>query len=543
MCCTCWLVGLLALPLQVPPPDVVEDLSRQLETARHAIIEQEAAALTGLADQLARDGDPDSARAVRARLPRPSTPDGATRFVPLPDVVAPRPASGPRRSGARIEEILERSAADLFDLARRAAKSAPPRYAMAGTCLRDVVEHAPDHPEARRLLGYVPYKKGWARPFAVQQFEKGYIDHPVFGWVKADWQPHLERGELPSPPSGGKVRWLPTADADRLRAGWDPPWQIFTEHFQIKTNVPLAEAISFGRRLEAFHDLFMALMADVQGDYSPLARRFRDPKLVGEPQTRQHEVRYFASKEGYVNFLTPKYGQDMDQTLGFYDPPKSSTGRSPAYFFRDPDGDLPVTANLYHEVSHQLLFETAGPNHYTRNTGNYWVFEGLGTYFETVEPQSDGSLEVGGRVGRRMEEAIRSLVDLNLTIPLREFVGFDEANFRHKDREIYLRYQQAMALTVFLMQGRGGAYREGFLDYVREAYRGRIRGNTGRKLDDRLGETYPILEAQFLSFLKDARPQTPAPKLADKPKPVDKPKPADKPKPNPGGAIRTVPRE
>ena len=70
-----------------------------------------------------------------------------------------------------------------------------------------------------------------------------------------------------------------------------------------------------------------------------------------------------------------------------------------------------MTATLYHEVSHQLLFETAGPNAYTKNVGNYWVFEGLGTYFETVSPQPDGSLEVGGLVGRRIEEAIKSLVD------------------------------------------------------------------------------------------------------------------------------------
>ena len=83
----------------------------------------------------------------------------------------------------------------------------------------------------------------------------------------------------------------------------------------------------------------------------------------------------------------------------------------PAYFFRDPGGQLPVTATLYHEVSHQLLFETAGPNAYTKNVGNYWVFEGLGTYFETVLPQPDGSLEVGGLAGPRIEAAIRSLVD------------------------------------------------------------------------------------------------------------------------------------
>ena len=86
---------------------------------------------------------------------------------------------------------------------------------------------------------------------------------PTFGWVAGDWVPHLARGELPAP--GGGNRWLPTAEADALRRSWSPPWQIRTEHFEVRTNLPLSEAISFGRRLEDFHQLFFALMADVIG--------------------------------------------------------------------------------------------------------------------------------------------------------------------------------------------------------------------------------------------------------------------------------------
>ncbi len=382
MTCTWWLAGLMFLPLQVPRPFAGEEVSRELEAARRSIVEREAAGLKGLADQLAGEGKADAARAVRSWLPRPAAPDGPTRFVPLPDVVPASPAGKAARLDARLEPILARSATGFFELARRAAKAVPPRYALAGQCLRAVVERKPDDPEARRLLGYVPYKGGWARPFAVEQFRLGYIDHPVFGWVKADWQPHLEHGELPTPPSRGKVRWLPTAEADRLRASWNQRWHISTEHFQIETNVPLAQAIGFGRRLEAFFDLFMALMADVQGENSPLARRFRDPELVGEPKTKLHHVYYFASKGEYLDYLGTRYPVDkVERSLGFYDPPRSSTGRIPAYFFRDPDGDLPDTANLYHEVSHQLLFETSGPNHYTQNVRELLGLRGAGDLF------------------------------------------------------------------------------------------------------------------------------------------------------------------
>ena len=67
-----------------------------------------------------------------------------------------------------------------------------------------------------------------------------------------------------------------------------------------------------------------------------------------------------------------------------------------------------MTATLYHEVSHQLLFESAGRRTtIERNVGNYWVFEGLGTYFETLTAEPDGSLRIGGLVGPRIDEARR----------------------------------------------------------------------------------------------------------------------------------------
>ena len=524
------LAILVMVPLQVPRPFAAEETRRELHEADRAIRRAELEGLERLADELARSGDAEGARAARSRIPVPEDPDGPTRFVAMPGVVPARPAASPTPVEQRIHVIRSRSASAFLDLARRAAKADPPRYALSDSCLRAVLDRQPDQPEARRLLGYVPYQGGWARPFDIAQFREGYIDHPVFGWVRADWKPNLERGELPSPTVRGQVRWLSVKDADQLREGWDPPWQIPTEHFLILSNVPLAEVISFGRRLEAFHDLFMAIMADVQGDLSPLARRFRDPKAVGEPPGKRHTVYYFSSREVYLDRLSAKYDREMlDLSLGFYDPPKSSNGRSPAYFFRDPGGQLPITANLYHEVSHQLLFESAGPNRYTQNAGNYWVFEGLGTYFETTEPQPDGSILVGGRVGRRMEEAIRSLVDHGRMIPLEIFVHHDESGFAHRDPDIYLRYQEAMALTVFLMQGRERTYREGFLDYVRDAYRGRLRARTGRKLPERLGISYETLEAQLLAFLRKNR----GPDLAT---------PAEPPRSAPSRSIRTVPR-
>ncbi|MFI5386236.1 MAG: DUF1570 domain-containing protein [Fimbriimonadales bacterium] len=529
MQCLGWVVGLWLLA-QVPQPLPGTDAAQALEDAQRAIIEREAAELSSLAGQLAGQGETGAAQQVRASIPLPAQPNGPTRFVPLPEVVERRSRvqSG---SPARLEEIRNRAAAELSDLAQRAAKSALPQYAIAGRCLRAALERQPDHKEARRLLGYVPHQGGWARPFAVQQLQKGNVDHPIFGWQPADWIPHLDHGELPAPfRPGRKTRWLPAAEADRLRADWNPPWKFATEHFEIQTNVPLAEAISFGRRLEAFHDLFMTLLADILGENLPLIQRFKNPALFGDgqPGSKPHQVYYFGSRDEFVQHLRQEQGPKIGESLGFYDPPKSGFRRVPAYFFRDPGGQIPVTATLYHEVSHQLLFETAGRNAYTKNVGNYWVFEGLGTYFETVSPQPDGSLRVGGLTGPRIEEALKSLVDKGQSTPLAEFIALDENAFM-MEPQVYTNYQQAMAFTVFLMQWHQGTYRDAFLEYVRDAYHGRIKRAHGRSLQDRLGQTYATLDGQFLAFLKDG--QTRMRKGGE---------PA-RAKPGPSPAIRTVP--
>jgi hypothetical protein len=106
-------------------------------------------------------------------------------------------------------------------------------------------------------------------------------------------------------------------------------------------------------------------------------------------------------------------------------------------------------------------------------------------------------------------------------------VAFDQNAFNSED-QIYLHYQQAMALTVFFMQWHEGAYRDSFLDYVRDAYRGRIKHGAGRSLQDRLGQSYATLDKQFKTFLTNA-----ADRLQGQQAATAQPIPSD--------AIRTVP--
>src|SRR5919202_1043162 len=108
---------------------------------------------------------------------------------------------------------------------------------MASLCLRAVLERQPDHPEARRLLGYVPHEGGWATPYATRKLREKMVFHLIYGWVDESWVPHLEQGELPAPPIRGQrqTRWLPAVQANELHRPWESAWTIWTEHFEVKT--------------------------------------------------------------------------------------------------------------------------------------------------------------------------------------------------------------------------------------------------------------------------------------------------------------------
>ena len=129
------------------------------------------------------------------------------------------------------------------------------------------------------------------------------------------------------------------------------------------------------------------------------------------------------------------------------------------------------------------------------------MFEGIGTYFESVTTHPDGRLQVGGKVGRRMEAARDSLVSKKQTISLVDFVRLDEDQFNDESK-IFLHYQEAAALATYLMDGKGGAYPEAFLDFLRDACHGRISGAAGKSLQWRINMSYGELEREWLEELK-----------------------------------------
>ena len=503
MCSPVAAVTLMVLSL-APGPNPPSP-SAELRKEREAIEAREEKALAALAGGL----EGDASRRVLALKKPPPAADGSSRFVPLGEII---PRAGPV-SPPELKAIRDEAARAYFGLATRCLPPSPPHLALADECLRAVVARDADHPAAWRLLGYVPHEGGWATPFAVSKLADGYVLHPTYGWVEASWIAHLDRGELPAPFVAGKpTKWLPTAEADALRRDFAKGWQITTEHFAIKTNVPLNEAIGFGRRLESLYDLFGSLMADVVGpELSPLVTLAKNPKAAPTAAKRRHKILYFAEREEYIAFLEPTQGPGIHANLGNYLPKKETKPlgftEGVSFFFRDPGGQLDVTENLDHEVSHQLLFETAGGDKYDADRPNFWVFEGLGTYFETMRPQPDGSLRIGGMIGKRIEVARDRLCIKGEFVPIGRMTTYNKYLFYGGNgADIYLHYAEAMALAVYLMQAHDARHREAFLEYARDVYKGKLRSGAGRSLEDRLGTDYGTLARDFLATLKAAKP-------------------------------------
>jgi hypothetical protein len=510
-----WLLaapGTLVNAQVPPPPGNNSKKPAELRAARDAILSQERTKLQALANRLRAEGKADEADKVGPDHADQPTADGSSRFLLLAEVVPAKPKTNPTEH----ETIQLEAAKALFDLAGRAAKP-PESYAFADDCLRGVLARQPDHAEARRLLGFVSYQGGWATPYAIEKLSRNNVYDATYGWVSADWVPHLQRGELPGP--RGSNRWLPTVEADAHRRDWlakgemshqnfkTSAWEISTEHFKIYTDVSLHEAISFGRKLEDLHQIFFSMMADVIGpERLPLAQRYKSPNLkaVAPNPKNAFQVFYFANRDEYAQFLAPFQGDAAKINLGTYVPKKDSPifGKV-SYFFNDAKGQIDVESTLYHEVSHQLLHETVGPEDYMRNIGNYWVFEGLGTYFETLQHEPDGSLRIGGLVGPRIAEARRRLIATKDFLPIADLVAYSRAQFwgEQGGGSIYRNYAEAMAVAVFLMQAENGRFRESFLEYVHDAYKGRFRGASGKPLKDRLGVDYSQLDRDLLDYL------------------------------------------
>ena len=114
---------------------------------------------------------------------------------------------------------------------------------------------------------------------------------------------------------------------------------------------------------------------------------------------------------------------------------------------------------------------------------NFWVIEGVATYFETLtehdDPQAGLYFTIGESTAGRLPAARERLQD-GFYIPLAELtqLGKDDVQ-RHA--EIAKLYSQSSGLAAFLMDGEQGRYREPLVRYLQAVYAGRDNDRVARR--------------------------------------------------------------
>ena len=286
-----------------------------------------------MADRLAGEGGTAAAQQVRVL----HSPAGCARWRRRGSCRCPK--SSPRAAAEKesppteLKEIRTGAAAELFELAQRAARSESPQYALASRVPpRSDLERQPDHKEARRLLGYVPHEGGWARPFAVEQLQKGNVNHPIFGWVPAGL------GAAPGPRrAAGPAGSRPEKDALAPRRGGRSPPRRLETPLVVRHRALRDPDQRAARRGDQFRPPARGVSRPVHDASWPTfsAKTCRCPPIQGPVADRRRPPLQAASGlllrlqgANSSSISARSQGPEIADSLGFYDPPKS--GRAAA---------------------------------------------------------------------------------------------------------------------------------------------------------------------------------------------------------------------
>lgn len=372
----------------------------------------------------------------------------------------------------------------LFTLAERAAAAG--QLSQAFQWAAEAVRENPDHADARRVLGYEQHGGQWLTPYGVRMAEAGKTWHARFGWVAPADVSRYEAGERLV-----DGRWL-SAEADAARRrDLKNGWQIRTDHFLVTTNDSLEAAAELAARLERLHQVWRQLFAGFylsEREVRGLFAGQREPRRAVRPL----RVYYHRDKSQYVVALERRQPR-IAETLGIY-----FDAQREAHFFAGAEQNV---GTLYHEAVHQLFQESRPSARQIGGTANFWVIEGVATYFETLREHADRQAGLYFTVGEatvgRLPAARERLAD-GFYLPLAELVQMGKGEVQ-RHPEIAKLYSQAAGLAAFLMHAEGGRFREPLVGYLTAVYAGRDETET---LSAATGCDYSELDAAYRRYVE-----------------------------------------
>lgn len=396
---------------------------------------------------------------------RPAPPaSGSLLFV------APDQYTGGKSAGTQYLDVRKAYADKLFGLAKRAAYAG--QLSLAFEWATEAVRENPDHAAARRVLGYEQHAGQWLTPYAKRMVTAGKRWDPQTGWVDGD------------------------APASASKPGKNG-WQVRTDNVLVTSNDSRAAAADLAARLERLFQIWRQLFAGFSYTDREVQELFAGERKPRE-RHRPFRVFYHRDKDDYVAALQRRQPR-IAETLGIY-----FDDDREAHFFavdNNENGDRNV-ATLNHEAVHQLFQETRPAARHVGDTANFWIVEGIATYFETLREHHDPTAglfySIGEASAGRLPAARERLLVQGFYLPVDELVrlGKDDLQ-RHPD--LAKVYSQSSGLAALLMDGDDGRYREPLVRYLTEVYAGR---DDAKSLSEATGETSVELDAAYRRYLE-----------------------------------------
>lgn len=379
--------------------------------------------------------------------------------------VAPDQYSGVVPNDEPYRAARNQYADALFELAKRAAEAG--QLSLAFEWATEAVRENPDHVDARRVLGYERHDGQWLTPFAQRMVEAGKVWNPKSGWVAA-------------------------GDAGKGRKPGRDGWQVRTDHFLVTSNHSQEAAAELAARLERLHQVWRQLFAGFYFSEREVRELFAGERPARE-RHRPFRVFYHRDKHDYVAALQRRQPR-IAETLGIY-----FDADREAHFFA---GDERSTATLHHEAVHQLFQETRPAARHVGDAANFWVVEGIATYFETLRehrnPDAGLYYTIGESSAGRLPAARERLLADEFYVPLDELTRLGKDDLQRYP-ELAKLYSQSAGLAALLMDGEAGRYREPLVVYLTAVYAGRDQADS---LSTATGRTGTELDAAYRRYME-----------------------------------------
>ena len=275
-------------------------------------------------------------------------------------------------------------------------------------------------------------------------------------------------------------------------------WKVLTDHFEIHTNHSLERGVELGRALEDFHQFFVREFAGFFNTRQQMQALFNAGSKDLRGHGRRHVIHYYRTRKEYISRLKRKQS-NIEITNGIYMP-----GDRIAYFYDDPQNPSGLLGTMFHEVTHQLLGESARSITKVGEQSDFWLIEGIACYMESFTRKS-GKLTVGDPLHSRIHWARVRLLEEDFYIPMARLTALGRREFQFGADSATLEkiYSQVSGMVHFFLHAQDGAYREAFITHLGQVYSPdkRVRKRTAG-LDQLTGVSFDELDRQYAEYIK-----------------------------------------